>query len=65
MGDMSLILAPSGGFLVSANVFVLMQFISNQPVLLWYDESANLMASFKCSTFSHPTGDIEDFNFVQ
>jgi len=60
MGDNDPITAPSRGLSGSANLTVQLKFV---PVP-WHDWSANLMASFKCSTHSHPTGDIVKFNFV-
>ena len=56
MGDTIPIPAPRRGLSEWANLAVQLKFV---PVP-WYDGSANLMAStFKCSTLSHPTGDIE------
>jgi len=56
VGDTIPIPAPRRGLSEWANLAVQLKFV---PVP-WYDGSANLMAStFKCSTLSHPTGDIE------
>jgi len=60
MGDTIPIPAHSRGLSGSANLTVQLKFV---PVP-WYDGSANLMASFKCSALSHLTGDIVKFNFV-
>jgi len=59
VGDVSTILAQE--FSVSANVTVQIKFVADQPLLPWYNGSANLMASFKCSAFSHTTADIAAF----
>ena len=53
LGDTAPISGHSRGLCESANLTVQLKFV---PVS-WYDGSANLMASFKCSTLSHPTGD--------
>jgi len=55
VGDTIPIPAPRRGLSESANSSVQLKFVA----VPWYDGSANLMASFKCSTLSHPTGDIE------
>jgi len=53
LGDTAPISGHSRGLCESANLTVQLKFV---PVS-WYHGSANLMASFKCSTLSHPTGD--------
>jgi len=56
MRDTTPIPGPSRGLSESVNLTVQLKCV---PVP-WYDGSANLMAStFKCSTLSHLTGDIE------
>ena len=53
LGDTAPISGHNRGLCESANLTVQLNFV---PVS-WYHGSANLMASFKCSTLSHPTGD--------
>ena len=53
LGDTAPISGHSRGLCESATLTVQLKFV---PVS-WYHGSANLMASFKCSTLSHQTGD--------
>ena len=56
LGDTAPISGHIGNWLCElATLTVQLKFV---PVS-WYHGSANLMASFKCSTLSHSTGDIE------
>jgi len=57
--DTTPIPGPSRGLSDSANLTAQVKFMPDKPLLPWYDGSAILMSTFKCSTLSHPTGDIE------